>query len=928
MRTGTTFSALFLTVITVGMFYYTGRSVNHQLAEGSRYAIPTSNGTEDDPNAQAEMEFLIQRDPVSNAIPRHIYQAEQQFAKRLPTREAMMLTKKGQSAAQTQSLGWVERGPSNVGGRTRVLAADVANSGTLIAGSVAGGIWKTINDGASWRLTLSTDQIHTTSCIAQDIRAGRTNTWYVGTGEFRGSTTNDTRWGSFYRGDGIYRSTNNGDSWTILPSTSSGTPQATDAFDFVWNVATNLANTVQDEVYAATWNGIYRSTNGGTSWVNVQPSDSSTVNTSGSSTDVVVTPTGVVYARTKNSGASHIWRSPDGFTWTDIAPASFPTVAGRIVFGPARSNPNVVYVFIESANTTPASSGHQLWKYTYISGNGSGTGGTWENRGGNLPSGFNTQTGYDQIVHVKPDDENFVIVGGTDLYRSTNGFTSTANTTNIGGYNFYPNGNHHPDIHSGVFKPGNSNVYYSGNDGGVQRANDITVTPMVWTSLDNGYNVTQFYSIAISPDSGDNGIAAGAQDNGSWYTNQPGMSAWQMTTGGDGTVVELAPVADDRMYTQSQSGPLNKVNRAGQSVGSMQPSGSTRQLFVNPIALDPNDSRILFYGAGKSSAPTMYTGLWRNSNAPNGTNTVGWTALTATDPGTISGWVRAVSVIGISTANRSDVVYFGTTDGIVKRVDSANTASPIVTDVTPPGLNGGTATGGFVRCAAVDPTNSNKALVAFGNYNFRSLWYTTNGGATWTDVEGNLAGPTGPSTRWATILYVGNQLTVFLGTSIGVLSTDALNGSSTVWAQAAANEIGNVLIGYMDYRPSDRTLAIGTHSRGAFTTQLPASGTGVDNGARLPESYSLKQNYPNPFNPRTTISFSIPASPAGGPQASFAILRVYDVAGREVATLVNEKKEAGEYTVEFDARNLASGVYFYTLYSGSFTTSKKMLLVK
>jgi hypothetical protein len=353
----------------------------------------------------------------------------------------------------------------------------------------------------------------------------------------------------------------------------------------------------------------------------------------------------------------------------------------------------------------------------------------------------------------------------------------------------------------------------------------------------------------------------------------------------------------------------------------MNPSGATRQLFVNPIALDPNNSRILYYGAGKSSAPTMYTGLWRNSNAPSGTSTAGWTALTATDPGTISGWTRATSTIGVSTANQPNVVYFGTTDGIVKRVDSANSAAPTVTDVTPPGLNGGTAQGGFVRCVAVDPTNSNKALVAFGNYNFQNLWYTTNGGTTWTDVEGNLAGPTGPSIRWATILYAGTQLNVFLGTSVGVLMTTALSGGTTVWSQAAANEIGNVLIAYMDYRASDRTLAIGTHARGAFTTQIPAGPTDVGGSPNVPESFSLEQNYPNPFNPSTKIGFRIQVS-------GFTSLKVYDVTGREVATLVNEEMSPGAHEVTFNGAGLASGVYYYRLTAGAMTQTRKLVLLK
>lgn len=898
-----------------GMILFVCLMVVHALAPDhslDETRVWPSTGDADNPRARDEMEFLIQRDPVANVIPPGIHRREQQFAKRLPALEQIAL----QKGTGLSSLVWSERGPNNVGGRTRVLAADVANIGTLIAGAVAGGIWKSTNDGASWRLVLAPQQIHTTSCIAQDVRPGKTHIWYVGTGEFRGSTTNNTRWGAFYRGDGIYKSTDNGETWALLPSTTSGTPQTTDAFDYVWNVATNPVNLTQDEVYAATWNGIYRSTNGGTTWTRVHWADSAAALTAGYATDVVVTATGVVYAYTKQNGSPRIWRSEDGVAWTDIKPSNFPTSTGRIVFGPAPSNPNVIYVFVESANSTPAVNGHQLWKYTHSPG-----GGTWENRGGNLPGDLSTQTGYDQLVQVKPDDENFVLIGGTNLYRSTNGFASSSATTTIGGYPYWPGQNHHPDLHSGAFRPGNPNVYYSGHDGGLSRCNDIRAATVVWDDLNNGYNVTQFYSVAIGPDSGDVSIVAGAQDNGSQWTNQPGLSDWTMVTSGDGTVVEMAPVADNRMYTQSQNGPLYKVTRAGTSAGSMTPSGSTRALFVNPIALDPNDSRILYYGAGKSSSPTMWSGLWRNSNAPNGTSTVGWTALTMTDVGQPSGWTRAVSCIGVSKTNSPNVVYYGTTDGIVKRVDSANTAAPMVTDVTPPGLNGGTAQGGFVRCVAVDPTNSNKALVAFGNYNFQSLWYTTNGGQTWTDVEGNLAGPDGPSVRWATMFYVGNQFYVFLATSIGVLMTNELNGSSTVWVQAAANEIGNILIGYLDYRESDRTLAVGTHARGVFTTQIPAAPTGVDDGLATPSEFVLRQNYPNPFNPTTTIGYRIQND-------GFVSLKVFDATGREVATLVNEVQQPGDHSVTFDARELASGVYLYRLTAGSFSQTRKMALVR
>lgn len=869
--------------------------------------IPVSEGTEDDPNAQAEMEFHMLRDPRTNTIPFDIRRREVMFANGIPTRRALSLRN---GAAGTQALVWTERGPNNVGGRTRVFAIDMANATTLIAGSVAGGIWKSTDDGASWAIKTAPAQLHGTTCISQDKRAGQTGTWYVGTGEIRGSTTNDTRWGSLYRGDGIFKSTDNGETWTLLPSTSTGTPQTTNDFDFVVNVATNPANLAQAEVFAATYNGLYRSTDGGTSWTKPIASDSGY-------TDVAVTSTGVAYAVTRTGAVPRIWRSPDGVNWTNIVPGTFPTAANRIVIGLVPSNPNAVFFFASAVNQS-APGGNQLWKYTYVSGNGSGAGGIWENRGPNLPtlSTNNTQGGYNQIVQVKPNDENFVLIGAQDLFRSTDGFTTTSNTTVVGGYPFFPDLNHHPDIHGGAFSPANPNVYYSANDGGLSRAADITIpTMMVWTSLNHGYNVTQFYSVSIAPEAGSNMILAGAQDNGSQLGNAAGASDWIMAFGGDGTVVKVAPAADDRLYTQYQGGQMQRQNRDGSNLFDMTPSGASNQLFVNPIVLDPNNSALLYYAAGINLSTSR---IWRNDSAPIATTTTGWTSLGATEVGAGSGYTRRITALGISTTVNPNVLYYGTVDGLVFRADNANTGAVTVTNITPPGLFGGTASGGFVRCIAVDPTNSNKALLAFGNYMWPSLWYTTNGGATWTDVEGNLAGASGPSVRWATMFYIDGNLQVFLGTSIGVLSTTALNGGSTVWAQEGGTTIGNILIGYMDFREADRTLAIGTHARGVFTTTFPPP-VGVEPQAHAP--VALSQSYPNPTRRSATISYVLP-------RAGDISLKVYDVSGREVATLVNERQEAGPHETRFDAGRLKGGVYHYVLRTTDATETRRLILVR
>ena len=336
-------------------------------------------------------------------------------------------------------------------------------------------------------------------------------------------------------------------------------------------------------------------------------------------------------------------------------------------------------------------------------------------------------------------------------------------------------------------------------------------------------------------------------------------------------------------------------------------------MFVNPIVLDPNNTSMLYYAAGTAAGSTR---IWRNDAIQNATTTAVWSNLPATEVG--AGTSRQISALGLSTLNEPNVLYYGTNDGLVMKARFANTASPVVTNITPPGLNGGTSIGGFVRCIAVDPNTSDRALLVFGNYNFQSLWYTTDGGSSWADVEGNLAGASGPSIRWASMFYVGGQLQVFLGTSIGVLSTDLLAGGSTVWSQEAASEIGNVIIGWMDYRSSDRTLAIGTHGRGVFTTQFNPT-TGVTPPLLASDRIRLGQSFPNPAREQATIAYELPR----GAEVS---LRLYDVAGRVVQTLVHGSQERGRHEVRLSTTRLPSGSYTYVLRAAGAVEKRTLLL--
>ncbi|KUG25452.1 hypothetical protein ASZ90_004728 [hydrocarbon metagenome] len=97
--------------------------------------------------------------------------------------------------------------------------------------------------------------------------------------------------------------------------------------------------------------------------------------------------------------------------------------------------------------------------------------------------------------------------------------------------------------------------------------------------------------------------------------------------------------------------------------------------------------------------------------------------------------------------------------------------------------------------------------------------------------------------------------------------------------------------------------------------------TSVEQIDNIPVDFSLKQNYPNPFNPSTTIEYSIPSR-------NHVTLKVYDVLGKEVTTLVSDTKPSGNYQVSFDANNLSSGVYFYRIIAGNFQEVRKMILSK
>ena len=137
-----------------------------------------------------------------------------------------------------------------------------------------------------------------------------------------------------------------------------------------------------------------------------------------------------------------------------------------------------------------------------------------------------------------------------------------------------------------------------------------------------------------------------------------------------------------------------------------------------------------------------------------------------------------------------------------------------------------------------------------------------------------------------------------------------------------------VMVYNLSIVPSNRTIRIASHGNGVYERKLLPIQTDVENEGENPIRFQLEQNYPNPFNPTTTLKYSIPVGDAYYASPTNVTLKIYDVLGREVATLVNKEQQPGSYEVIFDASGLTSGVYYYKLTAGSFVETKKMILIK
>ncbi|MGC6486980.1 MAG: hypothetical protein ACON4Z_05015, partial [Planctomycetota bacterium] len=616
------------------------------------------------------------------------------------------------------NLSWVERGPDNIGGRSRALLVHPTIPSRLYAASVGGGVWRSDNAGSSWYALDDFMGNLSVACLAFD--PGDPDTIYAGTGE------GFNNWGAI-RGEGIWRTTDAGATWQQLPSTAT------------WRFVSRIAIS-SDGAYmlAATNNGVRRSVDGGVTWTNVN---------FGNYLQVLIDPNNnarAVCSRRLNSTSHRIYFSTDsGVTWT-AAGGGYP-IDVRIEMAFAPSVNGRVYASLGDGD---------CWR-------SDDAGATWTLRStGQISSG---QWWYNNAIWVDPTNSNWVVIGAQSMFRSDDG-GQTFTTISIGGSN---QNTPHSDVHFFTSHPnyngGTNRTVYVCTDGGIYRTLDLrtATTTTGWSRRDANYRTVQYYGVA-GHSSGK--LAGGTQDNGSHMINMGSMNA-EMYRGADGANSQVDPTDPNFIWGSSQFSGIHRSTDGGLT-------GFDMRAGLTEIGQSGGGNFIAPLVGSKVTPDFIYAGarsLWRCMDAKAASPS--WTAIKPpTSP------ASPISAIAISP-NSSSIVWVGHNNGRLFRSNNALAPTPTWTA----GDRGGQVPDSFITRILIDRNIASHVLVACSGFVTDNLWRTTDNGATFTDVTGAglTALPSAPILGIAQHPTLDGRY--YVATEVGVFGTsdDCVNWSTS-----------------------------------------------------------------------------------------------------------------------------------------------------
>ncbi len=441
-------------------------------------------------------------------------------------------------------------------GRVNCIAFHPTNPNIFYIGMPSGGLWKTTNIGTTW--TCLTDGMPSLGVSGIVVHPTSPNTIYILTGDGDGTDT---------RSVGVMKTINGGENWHF-------TGLVWEIQDYVGAYKLIMHPNSSSILFAVTTEGIYKTSNGGSSWSLV---------IEGSCEDLEFKPgdATIMYAE-----GDYFYRSTDtGESWDTIT-AGAPSWFQRIAIGVTPANPNYVYLLAGPATDDGEFKG--LYRST-----NSGLSFTLQSNTPNIlgssPSGADDkdQCWYDHAIAISRTDASKIMTGGINTWVS-NDFGVTWTITSV---SWLPNsvGFTHADIHALEINPLN-NVLYCGSDGGIFKSNDFGDT---WIDLSSGINNSQFYRIA-GTESDFNLIIGGTQDNGS--NKWTGGSSMLHIYGKDGMDCMVDHSNSDILYYCAQNGDLRKSIDGGQTHSGIKPD-SVVGTWVTPIIMDPTNSNIIYYGS-------------------------------------------------------------------------------------------------------------------------------------------------------------------------------------------------------------------------------------------------------------------------------------------------------------------------------------------
>ncbi len=776
---------------------------------------------------------------------------------------------------------WQTIGPHNKGGRTNAIAFNPQNPNTMYAGSASGGLWRSYTGGVGvdgWHYVPTGFPVLGVSTIA--VEPNDSNTIYIGTGEVynfdaagTGAADRSTR-GTY--GIGILKTTDGGQTWTKSLDWTYQQQRG------IWAVKINPLN--PSTVWAATTEGTYRSYDAGATWTQVHNVVMAM--------DLVINPvdTNIVITGNGNFASTGfgLYRTSDGGgSWAQITSGLPSYFEGKIQLDIYKANPNIVYASIGNGFFVGYNNASWFCRST-------DAGVNWEVRSTTDYSKWQGWFSHDVAIDQSNPD-NLIIIG-IEVYKSTNGGSTIVQKSTGGLMSGFtpPIGGQeggatytHSDAHDVKQHPTDYNTYYIATDGGIFRTTDFGET---FSSHNGRYQTTQFYNGTSSSQTDSLKAMGGFQDNSTDIYS--GDLAWfRAPVGGDGSWTAIDAANDNIMFASSQVLNISRSSNGGNNFSNISPPGSNITVFIAPYKIFILDGDIIYAGRDK-----IYKSINGGSN---------WT--TTNNGNVLDGNPTLAMDISYQTSNK---VYVGTapyqTRAGLFRTTNGGTGWDNIT---------GTLPDRFPADIAVDPNDDNIVYVTFYGFGTGHVFKSTNSGDTWTDISDNLPDVPTP----AVIVDMNNSNHVYIGTDIGVfVSTDG-GGNWQDFNDGLPDAVQGM---DLNITYANNVIRVMTHGNGAYERKLLSQiPVGVEPDPIVVSSFKLEQNYPNPFNPSTTISWQLPVD-------AFVSLKVYDVLGNEVASLVNEEKPAGIYEVEFDASTLSSGTYFYRLEAGSFVQTRKMILLK